>query len=136
MAANDQKSAFILQCTADSFFRDSTCSHPPSCHQSQTRHREAPMFHGHACTETQAGGGSSWVSNTEIALKTLSSDKATAVFSQISKRHALWQDRHHMCIAYFNFHHNLSAGTCRLQTVARIKMFQFTRSTAPSEPTV
>lgn len=75
-----------------------------------------------------------WVSNKEIALKTLSSD--TAVFSQISKGHALWQALHCMCITYFHYHLNLLAGTCYLQTVASIKTFQFTRSTAPCEPAV
>lgn len=59
-----------------------------------------------------------------------------AVFSQTNKRHALRQDHHCMRIAYFHFHLSLSAGICYLQTVERMKVIQFTRSTAPCEPAV
>lgn len=61
-----------------------THSHPHSCHQSRSWHREAPMFHAHACTETQRGKKIPWASDTEIALKALSSARATTVFSQLN----------------------------------------------------
>ena len=122
---------------AGSFFRDCTGSHPPSSHQSPLRHRETPLFHAHACTETHAEGKKiPWVSQTEIPRKTLSSHRVTAVVAQINKQHALGQGHHRMSIACLHFHLKPSAGTCYLQTLARIKTIPSTRSTAPCEPAV
>lgn len=97
---------------------------------------ETPLFHAHTCRETHTEEKIPWVSKTERALKTLLSDRVTAVFPQINTQHALWQHHHRMCIACFHFHLNLSAGTCDLQPVARIKTIPFIRSTALCEPAV
>ena len=77
-----------------------------------------------------------WVSQTEIPRKTLSSHRVPAVVAQINNQHALGQGHHRMSIACLHFHLKPSAGTCYLQTLARIKTIPSTRSTAPCEPAV
>lgn len=80
-----------------------TCSHPHSCHQSQSWHREAPMFHAHACTEIQRGKksllGIKYRNSTESLVLCMSH---YSVFP--AQQSALWQGHHHMCIAFFHFH--------------------------------
>jgi len=76
---------------AGGFLHDCPCSRSASCHQSRLRHREAPLFHAHACTETCAEGEEKSLGYQiqKSHQKPRPLVRVTAVFFQISKRHAL-----------------------------------------------
>ena len=139
MAANDQKSCFLLKYMAGQLQEvSSVIAHVPT-HPAvlSPRYGTNTSVSG-TCLHrnTRRGKKPPWVSHPERALKTFSSERVTAVFSRINKQHALGQDHHRMGIACFHFHLHRSAGTCYLQTAARVETIQSTRSTAPCEPAV